>query len=85
MIHVMGSVSTTAAVQAPAIIDGADAQPSSVGPVVGLCVCNLLARVLCYFATALEEGNSETAPAFDSGLLNGQTWSEVNLHVVFGL
>ncbi len=31
--------------------------------------------------TAPEVLNSETAPAFDHGFLNGQTWSGVNLHV----
>lgn len=81
MVNVVRAVTTAATVKTPTIINSADAQPSPVGPSVGLCVGNLLTRIFCDFATAPEVLNSETAPAFDHGFLNGQTWSEVNLHV----
>ncbi len=57
MIYVVRAVSTTAAVQAPAIIDGADAQLSSVRPAIGFSVGNLLARVLGYFPPATKMSN----------------------------
>ena len=57
MIYVVCAVSTTAAVQAPAMIDGADAQLSSARPAIGFSVGNLLARVLGNFPTALEMSN----------------------------
>ena len=49
MIYVVCTVSPTAAVQAPAIIDRTDAQLAPAGPAIGLRVCNLLARVFRYF------------------------------------
>ncbi len=49
MIYVVRTVSSTAAVQAPAIIDCADAQLPPIGPAIGLGICDPLARVLGYF------------------------------------
>ena len=57
MIYVVRAISATATVQAPTIIDGADAQLSPVGPAIGLSVSNPLTRVLCDFPPALEVSN----------------------------
>ncbi len=66
MINIVRAVSTTAAVQAPAIIDSADAQPSSARPAIGLSVGNLLARVLRDFPAAAAVSYGKAALAFDS-------------------
>ena len=57
MIYVVRAVSSAAAVQAPAIVDRADAQPAPSGPAIGLRVWDLLPRILRYLPTALEVGN----------------------------
>ena len=57
MINVVCAVSATAAVQAPAIIDCADTQLPPAGPAIGLRVCDLLARVFCYFAPTPKMSN----------------------------
>ncbi len=49
MIYVVRTVSSPAAIQAPAIIDCADAQLPPTGPAIGLCIRDPLARVLRYF------------------------------------
>ncbi len=57
MIDVMRAVATAAAIQAPAVIDCTDAQLSTMGPAIGLRLCNPLAGVLRYFPPALEVSN----------------------------
>lgn len=57
MIYVVRTVSSTAAVETPAIINCADAQLPPAGPAVGLRVCDLLARVFRYFPLGLEVSN----------------------------
>ena len=46
MIYVMRAVASAAAVEAPAIMDGADAQLAARSPAVGLSIGDCLARVL---------------------------------------
>jgi hypothetical protein len=64
------AITTATAIKAPTIINSADAQPSARRPAVGFGVCDLLARIFCDFAAATECASSETALAFDQGLLN---------------
>ena len=56
MVYVMRAVSSATAVQAPAIVDRADAQPAPPSPAIGLSVCDLLACILRYFPTRFEVG-----------------------------
>lgn len=57
MIDVVRAVSTPAAIQAPAIIDRADAQFSALGSAIGLSLRYSLAGVLRYFSSPLEVSN----------------------------
>ena len=57
MIDVVRAVSTPAAIQAPAIIDCADAQFSALGSAISLSLRYSLACVLRYLSSPLEVGN----------------------------
>ena len=57
MIDVMRAVATPAAIQAPAIIDCADAQFSPLGSAIGLGFRYPLACVFRYFSSPLEVSN----------------------------
>jgi hypothetical protein len=57
VINVMSAISPAAAIKAPAIINGADAQLAPSGPSIGFSVGNLLALVLCYFPAASKVGH----------------------------
>ena len=57
MIDVVRTIATATAIQAPAIIDCADAQFSPSSSTIGLGLCYSLAGVLCYFSSPLEVHN----------------------------
>ena len=66
MIDVVSAVSATTAVQAPAFVDRADAQPLASRASIGLSVGNSFAGILRNLSPAPKGRFSETASAFNS-------------------
>ena len=65
MIDVMRAVATTTTIQAPAIIDCADAQFSPLGSAIGLGLRYSLSCVLRNLSSPLEVSNGKASFAFD--------------------
>ena len=76
MIDVVSTVAAPAAVEAPAFVDGTDAQLPPVPPSIRLGICDSLTSVLGYLATSLEVGSRKTTPAFDCRFLDSETWGQ---------
>jgi len=70
MIDVVGAVAIAAAVETPAIVDGADAQLAPARPAIGLSVTDPLAGILRNLSPALEVGHRKTTLANDWGFLD---------------
>ena len=68
MIDVMRAVATTAAIQAPAIVDCTDAQFSPRSSAIGLGLRDSLAGVLCYLSSAFEVSNCKASFTFNGRL-----------------
>lgn len=63
----MSTVSLSAAVQAPTIVDSADAQLSSAGPALGFCVRDFFPGVLCDLPSPSKLSDRKTTLSLDSG------------------
>ena len=81
MIDVVGAVAIAAAVETPAIVDGADAQLGSAGPAIRFGISDLLAGVLRDLSPAFERSDCKAAPADDRRFPDCQAWGEFEFHV----
>lgn len=85
VIYVMRAVAAAATVEAPAIIDGTDAQFAARSPTVRLGICDFLASVLGDLSSVLEGNNSKASLTFNRGFFYCQTWRQLELHFNLGI
>jgi hypothetical protein len=66
MVDVVSAVSAFAPIQAPALINGTNAESATPGAAVRFCVSDSLAGIFCYLSTAEKVRLGKTTLAFDS-------------------
>jgi hypothetical protein len=65
VVDIVGAVSTLAAIEAPAIVDCADAQLSPPGPAISFRIRNFLAGVFRYFPAPAEVRTGKASLTFN--------------------
>src|SRR5215212_1950141 len=80
VVDVVCAVAAAAAVDAPLLVEGADAEHPAVGPPVRLGVRDALARVVRDLFASREAGGGEAPTAVDARFFDGESGRELHSH-----